>query len=316
MGKTVKVGWILLGNEQVPSSRLMGINMHNWMCQHGIPSEILYKPEGYNRPVPNTPTINNAINSNEFTHFIFQKTCFGLAHAYLKAANKNGITTIFILDDLYQEAFPIIMDASIVLAGSIFIQSWIKDNTGIDTKILDDFYEFDKSLHKEDYAPNMPLKAITFGTAGHIEKALEIAPILKDLGYLYEILSPHPKATKQWYPKYYEDIIESDIVVIPTLGELSTYEKAKGSNRPVMSMVLGLPVIASPYPSYLSIIEQGKTGVICFDNDLDNWKEYLDYLREQDIRERMGRAARASDVKDRFHIDTVGKFWIEILGGE
>lgn len=310
----VKVGWILLGDENSPSSRMIGINMHNWMISNGIDSTILYKPEGYNLPIPEVPSIEEALNSN-FTHMIFQKNCFGRAEYYLRKAKSKGIKTIYIIDDFMVDALQVLVYADIVLTGSKVLRQWILDTIRKEAVIIQDFYEFDREFYKRDYTPNDPPIAVSYSGRLHVEKALEIKPLLDELGYRFEIIANHPQATIPWHREYWKDLIKADLMVIPHLGVLSTWEQAKSNNRPVVAAVLGLPVIASPYPEYIQTIEQWKTGIICFDNDLRDWREGLEYLKSPDVREQIGRAARDSTLKDRFSVDAVGHWWISLLGG-
>lgn len=308
----MKIGWILLGNESVASSRVEGVGIHNWMVEQGIDSHMLYKPEGYNLPIPEVPEIEQALESG-FTHFVFQKTCFGRAEYYMREAQRRDITVVYVLDDLYPDALPLLPYADIVLAGSSFLQDWIFKKTRIKAKVVNDYYESPFEVYKQEYSLATPPVAMSFSGPGHVRKAIELRSILEDLGYKYEIFSKHPDATIQWQDNYWEVLMKADLIVIPHLWELDDWEKAKGCNRPVTAAVLGLPVVASPYPSYTSVIKQGKTGFICYSNDEIEWTETLAYMKDPFVRENMGKAARESSLKFEYHIHTIGKWWEGIL---
>jgi glycosyltransferase involved in cell wall biosynthesis len=62
-------------------------------------------------------------------------------------------------------------------------------------------------------------------------------------------------------------------------------------------MGLGLPVIASPVPSYLGVVEQGVNGYIA--RTPHDWLRAIDELRDPLRRHQVGAAARAS-VLERF----------------
>lgn len=103
-----------------------------------------------------------------------------------------------------------------------------------------------------------------------------------------------------WEPDgVYREMIQSDIALIPI--EVSTAEsgagappawKLKSENRLTMKMSIGLPVIATPIPSYEPLIEHGINGFFaCSPRD---WETCLTALRDPDRRREMGLAARVS----------------------
>jgi len=73
--------------------------------------------------------------------------------------------------------------------------------------------------------------------------------------------------------------------------------KSKSSNMLTQLMAAGLPVIASPVPSYLNIIKQGENGFIA--DSPEEWVAILEELRDPKLRESVGRVARES-VLERF----------------
>ena len=75
-------------------------------------------------------------------------------------------------------------------------------------------------------------------------------------------------------------------------------------------MAVGLPVIASPVPAYLDIVEQGINGYIA--HDRADWLNALQELRDADRRHRIGLAARET-VLDRFSIPTQARKLIAAL---
>lgn len=71
----------------------------------------------------------------------------------------------------------------------------------------------------------------------------------------------------------------------------------KSENRLTMKMALGLPVVASPVPAYLDIVEQGVNGFIA--TTPADWHRCLAELRDPALRRSMGMRARQS-VLERF----------------
>lgn len=305
----MKIGWVLINGINTPSSRIEGYNLHYWLLKQGIDSKILHSPANYN------PTLVKSLDFGDRDIVIFQKICLGMVKEMVWQCKRIGIKSIYIVDDLIVEAIPISKEADITVCGdnSILIGKFLKQN-GVAKEIvyISNSYETDKSFCKENYGTEK-IKAVWFGTECHFLEALEIEPILKELGYEYMTICSHPRATKKWsLETVWEDIRSADAVVIPYLGKLSEYEKVKGPNRLIQAMVIGMPVITSPYPSYLDIIKQGKNGIIALDNTLQGWKTYLSMMKDVGLRKRMGQQAR-KDVIDIYGIEEVGKKWVELF---
>jgi hypothetical protein len=309
-----RVGWILIGNKDVPSARIMGLNVDDWMNRNGIWSTLLYQPTVYNPFLPSVDAINEAIG-NRFDYLIFQKVCLGKSLEYMRMAKEKGVKTVYILDDLISEGIPLCKEADILVLGSNFINIALKA-AGVDRDvvIMPDAYETPMNLCKSEYNPvGRKERVVWFGTPLHFPKAEELRPLVERLGYEYITISSVPEATKKWsLDTVWEDTMTADIVLIPYSGVLPDYEKAKGNNRLTQSMVLGLPVIASPIPAYLPIIRQGKNGFIAFNNEQADFETYLKVLKNWTVRKIIGENAR-SDVIDRFSIDSIGNIWKEVL---
>src|SRR5439155_555018 len=76
--------------------------------------------------------------------------------------------------------------------------------------------------------------------------------------------------------------------------------RSKSANRLTQLMATGLPVIASPVPSYIPIIEQGVNGFIA--SNRQEWERCFELLRDPVTRERIGRNARKA-VLERYSAD-------------
>jgi glycosyltransferase involved in cell wall biosynthesis len=96
----------------------------------------------------------------------------------------------------------------------------------------------------------------------------------------------------------YKAMCDSDIGIIPiepTTTEddpRSGWWKVKSENRLTMKMSVGLPVIATPIPAYLPVIEHGRNGF--FAESRQDWLNCLDALRDPAIRRCIGDSARQS----------------------
>jgi hypothetical protein len=103
----------------------------------------------------------------------------------------------------------------------------------------------------------------------------------------------------------YDGLMAADIGIIPIdtsdttahIGASLPAWKIKSENRLTLKMAVGLPVIATPIPSYESVIEHGVNGF--FATSRADWTHCFRQLRDPRLRAEMGARARAS-VLDRF----------------
>jgi hypothetical protein len=122
-----------------------------------------------------------------------------------------------------------------------------------------------------------------------------------------------------WDPvTVYRHMLDADIGIIPVdaveapdgPGDVTPSWKVKSENRLSMKMCVGLPVVATPIPSYLPLISHGKNGF--FARARSEWTEHLGALRDPVVRERIGRAARAS-VLQRYSMEEQGRLLSNVL---
>jgi glycosyltransferase involved in cell wall biosynthesis len=86
--------------------------------------------------------------------------------------------------------------------------------------------------------------------------------------------------------------------------------KRKSENRLTLKMAAGLPVIATPIPSYVPVIQQGINGFLA--HNKQDWMKYLEDLREPEARQRIGRNARTT-VFDKFSTAAQAQALVTIL---
>ena len=119
------------------------------------------------------------------------------------------------------------------------------------------------------------------------------------IDYLRFLVNRHIECVP-WHPEgVYKEMVQADIAVIPieTPTEKSSASippawMLKSENRLTLKMSMGLPVIATPIPSYEPLIEHGINGF--FARTRHDWEVCLTALRDPDRRREMGLAARAS----------------------
>ena len=141
----------------------------------------------------------------------------------------------------------------------------------------------------------------------------------KRLAYLRFLTNPLIRRVK-WDPVgVYNALQQADIGIIPietnsehtALGQPESW-KTKSENRLTMKMCVGLPVIATPIPSYERVIEQGKNGFLA--RTREDWMAYFEALRDPSLRQAVGEQARAS-VLQPYSIQEQARRLIAVLRG-
>jgi glycosyltransferase involved in cell wall biosynthesis len=122
-----------------------------------------------------------------------------------------------------------------------------------------------------------------------------------------------------WSPKALARAIRSvQIGIIPVdrsaprlaFGTNERAWRVKSENRLTLLMAAGLPVIATPIPSYESVVIDGVNGYLA--SSLSDWRRSFDLLRDADVRREMGKRARAS-VLPRFSLQSQGERFVRVL---
>lgn len=146
------------------------------------------------------------------------------------------------------------------------------------------------------YAPSHDMKK----RLGQVRRKLLRYPDTRQrLDFLRFFLDPNIRCVA-WDPvNVYRHMLDADVGIIPindveppaNQAEVPSW-KVKSENRLSMKMSLGLPVVATPIPSYEPLIQQGQNGF--FARDRHEWLEHLNTLRNPAVRARVGQAARES----------------------
>jgi glycosyltransferase involved in cell wall biosynthesis len=98
-----------------------------------------------------------------------------------------------------------------------------------------------------------------------------------------------------WGPDSVYDALErADIGIIPIehdpIKDPTGEWRLKSENRLTLKMAIGLPVVATPIPSYEPVIKQGVNGFLA--RSQGDWVRCLSELRDPDARQAIGRNAR------------------------
>ncbi len=150
-------------------------------------------------------------------------------------------------------------------------------------------------------------------------KFLKMAPAQR-MEFLAFML--HPRISCQaWDPVgVYDAMQRADLGIIPV--EFVDEEPSaclpvplwsvKSENRLTMKMSIGLPVVASPIPSYRPVTQPGVNGF--FASSRGEWLDRLEALRDPKLRRHMGEQARETVLK-RYSMEEQARLLIRVLRG-
>ena len=98
------VGWILVGDESVGSSRIHGFNLHRYLRRNGFNSFVIHSPAGYVKNLNIGDPWIAAIATCSFDVVIFQRVAGGKATELVRRLRTSGTTTVFYIADLRVDA--------------------------------------------------------------------------------------------------------------------------------------------------------------------------------------------------------------------
>ena len=121
-----------------------------------------------------------------------------------------------------------------------------------------------------------------------------------------------------WDPgSVYARMVQADFGIIPVEAtpcsgpdSIPPPWMVKSENRLTMKMAVGLPVIATPIPSYEAVVEQGVNGFLA--RSRVEWFEFLERRRDPALRRAMGDRARAS-VLPRYSMEEQARRMVAVL---
>jgi glycosyltransferase involved in cell wall biosynthesis len=114
------------------------------------------------------------------------------------------------------------------------------------------------------------------------------------LDYLRFLANPRIRCQAWGVESVYAAMQQADIGIIPIdpdpMRDPTGEWRLKSENRLTLKMAMGLPVIATPIPSYEPVIDQGRNGFLAHNSA--QWLQYLSELRDPQLRQSMGQQAR------------------------
>lgn len=322
----LNIGWLLNGTQQTASSRIMGYNVHEYLLSQKIYSKIFYIPQSRltSRLDLSLKDIDEILNFN-INMLVIVKINAGENLDYLiQSCRKRKIKVVYAVCDLPSIRMVSLADATI--ASSSYFYKIIPKKFHHQLFIAFDGYEQSRELQKvQGPEKNVKLVCVTNMVWDSMPCIKTLPPHvqIKIIGPSAKILrtsfkhsalfkkSPFDVEYVDWEPEtVYREILDGDIAIIPW-PEINEAQKVKSINRLVMFMALGLPVIASPVPSYLEIIKHHHNGFIA--TKPEEWEKYIVLLRDDlKERQRIGNNARES-VLDLYSKEKQGELYLDIF---
>lgn len=99
-------------------------------------------------------------------------------------------------------------------------------------------------------------------------------------------------------------IFDSDVGIVPVVGAI------KSPHKILNYMAYGIPVVCSPADSHQRIIRHGENGF--FASEQKEWKDYLEMLRDPELRNKIGREARKTALLD-YSLPQIAKCYQDVL---
>lgn len=306
-GTPLRVDWVLSGDRTKASSRLQGFLIHEWMERQGVASRIV--ATDFNR-IDSSYSLRflevaAAILRHDATHVIFEAPEW-LMVILARLCSLRGKRVVAVRCDRIHEQYDEYFDATIVPTEGL--RRALGISRGI---VIEDACEVPPETYKRDYRGDGKLRVVWVGHGGYREYILDIVKRLRSVpdierSFAFELISSGGFATKQWSEgRVLQDVLACDLAIIPLpAGE---WYVNKSSNRLIMMLALGMPVLASLIPSYRELAQEGVNGL--FVESDEEFATRLPRLRSEELRASLGRAGRLG-LGDRFGIDKVGPQWL------
>ena len=172
---------------------------------------------------------------------------------------------------------------------------------------LPDMAEDSKSTVVHTPQNERPLRVVYVGMGGNSYLAHNMRPMIEELGMSLTVITEWDNADIRWNQHTYLDIMsQHDIAICP---QRVKEQPAKSHVKVSTAMSRGLPVICSPSPAYLEIVQPGLNGFIA--ETPEEWRECLIKLKDFELRKNMSRAALRT--AENFTPHAIAFYWMTLL---
>jgi hypothetical protein len=305
-----KIFWFLVGNpQQVASSRIQGLRIHEKLCALGFNSILAYTPLHIEEELPFDKSKESEL-SELFAAgdlVVLQKIKNPINLPFLDFLRKNNVRLILVDCDL-----PVSTDigriCDRILCTSVSLKEQYEE-VGIPADYIEDSPEqFNPAVHGKD-GDRLSCYWFGDGSPGRwndvvvLKEMIEKDPQLRE--WRFVTVSNNPAADMQWKSDSLNTISKADLVAIPVFKENET-NRVKSANRLLQSMALSLPVICSPLRSYTGVASSWHDSVVCATKS--EWRDALIKLKDDQLR--MELAKNAFITAKKYDLETYIEKWI------
>lgn len=317
-------GWIAIGNENTGSTRIGVINVHNTLLEEGYKSHLLNLNKVFAIDIE-TPLhdLKSKIMQNKINTLIFQKVYGPKALTLIKWCKRRKIETIYYCGDWHEHVVWSKTDKVVVC--SPHTVDYLKTKS-IDSAYMDDGLETTDWKRPKSYKDTNHL---TLGWYGNLmklnyaetfyEKIKNKLPFSSSLYTISNTIKGFPQQAdlimgegtgKPWdVDKLLEILTDKiDVIIVPIdLSKDKNKIYSKTANRVTLPMSIGVPVIATPIPTYELVIKNKVNGYLC--ESEKEWTDALTDLFPCKKRQEIGQHSM-SEIHEKYSLKSLIKRWV------
>ncbi len=313
----------------IPSTRIVVLNMLPYLRAAGFDPHIVFEPATSTK-TPNVSGLAARLKAGNFQIIFLQKVFGDSVLALARELRQLGIKTVFSICDFVNPAMCEATDLTIVVTDHLksLYPKELQDRVtvvhdGIERPLL---HKTDWGSHTGSRLE--PIKAVLVTSAAMVKLPLLVSPPewlhvtivgsyspdenklrrlaenrwrlrglsnwRQKLEYLRFLVNPRIRCLAWGTESVYSAMQNADIGIIPIepdpVRDPTNEWRLKSENRLTLKMAMGLPVIATPIPSYEPVIKQGRNGFLA--DSSAQWLQYLAELRDPQLRQSVGQQAR------------------------
>ena len=313
----------------IPSTRIVVLNMLPYLRAAGFDPHIVFEPATSTK-TPDVTGLAARLKAENFQIVFLQKVFGDSVLSLARELRQLGIQTVFSICDFVNPAMCEATDMTIVVTDhlkSLYPKELqakvIVVHDGIEKPLL---HKTEYGTHTGSGLE--PIKAVLVTSAAMARLPLLVNPPdwlqvtivgsyspdddtwrrlaenrwrlgklrgwQQKLDYLQFLVNPRIRCRAWGAESVYAAMQQADIGIIPIepdpVRDPTGEWRLKSENRLTLKMAMGLPVIATPIPSYEPVIDQGRNGFLA--HNLAQWLQYLSALRDPQLRQDVGQQAR------------------------
>jgi len=322
------IGWISIGNDNFGSTRIGVTLIHLGLLNNKYKSTILNYNQRFNTDIESDlNSLKKRIIDEKITVVVFHKVFSLKTLELVKFCKNNKVKTVFANGDWNENPMNLAVDH--VISGSPYTRDLIKNRYKVkNSHYIDDALETSEYPIRNNYHSGNIIRLGWFGNFTKLEYTKDFIASLNLLDYKLHTISNAPctyttlkadytmgaATNESWNTQFLIEFLlkNIDIIVIPLdlkNGDLIKHY-AKTANRITFALSLGIPVVATPIPTYQLIIKNGKNGYLA--TTPKEWKQALISLKDVSQRETIGKNS-TSEIREKYHVNSIIKDWIKIF---